>query len=113
MSDRRVGTRGPGRLFRKYVVVFVLLVTGALLTSGVVQLYFAYQESRTAQAQIQQEKVHGAAREIEAFVRDVERQIAATVQAPRVAGVLTPEQRRADYLRLLNLVPAITDLSYL
>ena len=40
--------RFQGRLFRKYVVIFVFVISGALLTSGLVQLYFAYQETQTA-----------------------------------------------------------------
>jgi len=31
-----------GRLFRKYVIVFAGLVSGALLTSGAIELYFSY-----------------------------------------------------------------------
>ena len=34
--------RPRGRLFWKYVVLFALLVSAALLTSGLVELYFSY-----------------------------------------------------------------------
>jgi hypothetical protein len=37
-----------GRLFRKYVVIFVALVSGALLTSGLVEAYFVYTENQAA-----------------------------------------------------------------
>ena len=37
-----------GRLFRKYVLLFVTLVSGALLTSSLIEIYFSYQENKTA-----------------------------------------------------------------
>lgn len=37
-----------GHLFRKYVLLFVTLVGGALLTSGLIGIYFSYQENKTA-----------------------------------------------------------------
>ena len=40
------------RLFRKYVVPFVAVVSGALLTNGLLEIYFTYQESRAQLAQI-------------------------------------------------------------
>jgi len=37
-----------GRLFRKYVVLFASLVSGALLASGLIERYFSFQENKTA-----------------------------------------------------------------
>ena len=50
-----------GRLFRKYVVFFAVLVSGALLTSGLVQLYFSYQENQTTVVSVQRAKAVAAA----------------------------------------------------
>ncbi len=36
-----------GHLFRKYLL-FVSLVSGALLASGLLEIYFSYQENKTA-----------------------------------------------------------------
>jgi len=36
-----------GRLFRKYLVLILSLVTIALLASGGISIYFTYQETRT------------------------------------------------------------------
>ena len=44
------------RLFRKYVVPFVGVVLLALLSNGLLEIYFAYQESKSALAQMQREK---------------------------------------------------------
>jgi hypothetical protein len=45
-----------GRLFRKYLLLIISLVSVALLASGGIGLYFSYQEHRAALASL-----HGAA----------------------------------------------------
>src|SRR3972149_387127 len=94
-----------GRLFRKYVIFFVTLVAGALLTSALVEIYFSFQENKTAMVRIQQEKALGAASKIEQFIKELERQIGWTTQpqwgASRSAAL---DPRRFDYLRLLRQV---------
>jgi signal transduction histidine kinase len=102
-----------GRLVRKYAVIFVTLVSGALLTSGAVETYFSYQENKAALAAIQKEKAVGAAASIEGFVKEIERQMGWTTQLQLVAPGAALEQRRIDYLRLLRQVLPITELSHL
>ena len=53
-----------GRLFRKYFLLILALVCGALLISGAVGLYFSYQENKVALASVQREKAVGAAARI-------------------------------------------------
>src|SRR5438132_1993525 len=101
------------RLFRKYVVPFVAVVSGALLTNGLVEIYFTYQESRAQLAQIQREKASAAALQIEQFVREIERQMGWTTQPQVVAVPGALEQRQIDYVRLLRQVPAITEVAFL
>ena len=48
--------RWRGRLFQKYVGAIVLLVSGVLLASGLVQVYFAYGENESVQLRLQEEK---------------------------------------------------------
>jgi signal transduction histidine kinase/DNA-binding response OmpR family regulator len=102
-----------GHLFRKYVVIFVALVTGALLASGLIEIYFSFQENKQALVHLQREKAASAAATIEQFIREIERQIGWTIQPPWAAGTATLDQRRNDYLRLLRQVPAVTEVSYL
>jgi len=102
-----------GRLFWKYVIVIVALVGGALLASGLVEIYFSYQENKEALISLQREKALGAASRIESFIKEIERQIGWTTQPQLVAPSAALEQRRIDYLRLLRQVPPITELSYL
>jgi two-component system, NtrC family, sensor kinase len=100
-------------LFRKYAGVFVILVGGALLASGLVQLYFSYQESQTALVELEREKAVTAATRIEQFVAETERVLNGVTEAPLIGAPRSAEQWRDDYLRLLRQAPAVTELSHL
>ena len=102
-----------GRLFWKYVILFVTLVSGALLASGLVEIYFSYQENKSALIRIQREKAGAAASKIEQFINEIERQVGWTIQPQWSTRAGSLEQRRYDYLRLLRQVPAVTEVSYL
>ena len=73
-----------GGLFLKYAVPLVLLVSGALVVSALVEIYFSYQENKAALSQIQREKALAAAQRIEQFVRELEHQLAIDVAEPPV-----------------------------
>ncbi len=102
-----------GRLFGKYVALITLLVSGALLVSGVVEIYFSYQENKAALLGVQREKALAAASTIEQFIREIERQMGWTTQPVLGPPATRMDQRRVDYLRLQRQAPAITELSYL
>ena len=104
---------GRRRLFRKYVALFTLLVSLALLASGVVEIYFTYQENRAALLGLQREKALAAAGKIEQFIKEIERQMGWTTQLLLGPPATQMDQRRVDYLRLLRQAPAITEISYL
>jgi signal transduction histidine kinase len=101
------------RLLWKYVVIIVVLVSGALVASGAIEIYFSYQENKAALVSLQHEKAQAAASRIESFLKEIERQIGWTTQPQLVPPAAALEQRRVDYLRLLRQVPAITELSHL
>src|SRR5438552_10972024 len=100
-----------GKLFRKYVALFLAVVCVALLTSGLSEIWFSYQEHKSALIRIQREQAEAAAAKIGQFIKEIESQIGWTTQLPWAAGAL--EQRRFDALRLLRQVPAITELAQL
>ena len=108
----RRAVRPRGRLFWKYVVLFAILVSGALLTSGLVELYFSYRENLAAVVALQREQAAGAAGRIEAFVRDIERQVGWASQG-QVGTRQTVEQRRFEFIRLQRQAPAVTEVSQL
>ncbi len=97
-----------GRLFLKYVLSFVGIVSVVLLLSGLLDGWFSYRETRQTLALIQHSKAEAAAQRIEQFILEIERQIGWTTHAQWAAG--TVDQRRFDYVRLLRQVPAITEL---
>jgi signal transduction histidine kinase len=100
------------RLFWKYVVFFTLLVTVALLASGLIEIYFSYQESKVVLLALQREKAQAAAVRIEGFITEIERQMGWVTQ-PRAAAAAPLEQRRFDFYRLQRQVPPITEISYI
>jgi signal transduction histidine kinase len=105
------GSYVGSRLFRKYVALFMAVVCVALLTNGLFEIWFSYQENKQALTRIQREQAEAAAGKIGQFIKDIEGQIGWTTQLPWTASAL--EQRRFDALRLLRQVPAITELAQL
>lgn len=102
-----------GSLFVKYALPLVVLVSGALVVSGLVEIYFSYQENKSALARIQHEKAAAAAIRIEQFVRELEHDLAWIAQMPWGPRGVSLDQRRLDSLRLLRQVPAITEVSHI
>jgi signal transduction histidine kinase/DNA-binding response OmpR family regulator/HPt (histidine-containing phosphotransfer) domain-containing protein len=118
------------RLFRKYVVVLLVLVGGVLMASSIVELYFAYRETQGAIVRVERAKAVAAAARIEQFLKEVELQVRETTRtasddpdASQVGpaklgfrgglGAALAEQRELDFLRVLRNVPAIRELSHL
>jgi two-component system, NtrC family, sensor kinase len=101
-----------GRLFRRYVVIFATLVTGALLTSGLVGMYVSYQENQAAVIRLQRGAAVALAASIEQFIREMEHQIG-WVAATSDAAPPALDQRRADYLRLIRQAPSVSEVRYL
>jgi len=102
-----------GRLFFKYAIPLVVLVMGGLVISGLVEIYFSYQENKSALARIQHEKAGAAAIRIERFVRELEHDLSWIAQTPWGPRGVPIDQRRLDSLRLLRQVPAITEVSHI
>ncbi|MBI3919078.1 MAG: HAMP domain-containing protein, partial [Betaproteobacteria bacterium] len=98
------------RLFRRYLVLILALVCGALLASSGIGLYFSYKEIEAALASLQKEKALGAAARIEQFIRQIEQQLA-FASLPQL-GAQGNEQRHVEFLKLLRQAPAVTDLAY-
>ena len=98
-----------GRLFRKYFLLILALVCGALLISGGTGFYFAYQENQVALASLQREKASGAASRIEQFVNQIEQHVASAA-LPQL-GAEGLEQRRLEFLKLQRVAHEITDIA--
>ena len=60
-----------GRLFRKYVVVLLLLVGGVLIASSLVELYFSYRETQRVIVRVERAKAVAAAPANEHFQNQI------------------------------------------
>ena len=89
-----------------------LLVAGALLVSGGVELAFSFQESQTALGRVQREKAATAATRISEFVREMDQHLASALQPGHAVGAVDVDELRRQYLRILRQGAAITALEY-
>lgn len=101
------------RLFGKYFALIVVLVSGALVVSSAISLYFSYQESQRVLTALQREKAVAAAYRIEQYIRSIEHEIGWTTLPRAMEGVSLLEQRRIEYLKLLRQIPAVTEVSWI
>ena len=108
-QNREIRSIESGRLFRKYFLLILALVCGALVISGAIGLYFSYQENKVALASLQREKAVAAAARIEEFIRQIELQLAYAALPQLGAGAGATEQRMIEFFKLQRLVQAITD----
>jgi len=100
-----------GRLFRKYLLLILSLITLSLVVSGAISVYFSYQEHRSALASLQHEKAVGAASRIEQYVLQISQQLAYAALPQLDAGDV--ELRRMEFLKLLRQAPEVTDVAQL
>ena len=100
-------------LYRKYAGVFLVLVGGVLLLSGLVEMFASYQEERRELAEVQRERAASAAMTIEQFIDGIVLQMEGATNNPQPATPAGLERRRLYFLGLLRHVPAISDISYL
>ncbi|MDP9320945.1 MAG: ATP-binding protein [Chloroflexota bacterium] len=104
---------GPRRvvLFRRYALVIVAVVGGALVLNSSVQLISSFSDNRDAVARVERAYAAAAAERITSFIRETETLV---TNASRAMGGATNEQRRNEVLQpLLALTPEISEASYL
>jgi two-component system, NtrC family, sensor kinase len=99
------------RLIRKYVAFVATLVVAALLTSGLTELYFSYQDNKEALTRVQGEKARSAATSIDQFLNRILVELRAVARPPsRRAGL---DERELDFLRLFDRVPDVSEVAYI
>jgi signal transduction histidine kinase len=102
-----------GKLFTKYALTLITVVGGALLTSGVVEILFSYQENRLALSQLHAEKAEHATSKIEQFLIDIEREVTSAALSPVPPDTDIVKHQHDEYLRLMRRAPAISEMSLL
>ena len=71
-EDRAPVSGLHGRLFRKYLLLLVGLVSFVLLINAGLHFWFSYNENKAALFRVQQEKAKSAAHRIEEFVEEID-----------------------------------------
>lgn len=112
-TARRLLERTNSRLLWKYFRIFIILVGGALLTSGAIDLLFSYQDQRNALANTERARAASAAVMIERFMEQIEQEIQDAAKNPQPDSPAGLTQRRANYVAFLKHVPAVTDIAYI
>jgi signal transduction histidine kinase/ActR/RegA family two-component response regulator len=98
-----------GRLFRKYIAMFVAVVCSALVVNGAFEIWFSYREQKSLLVRIQQEQADAAAASIGQFIKEIEGQLAwATLLSWDASSF---DDWRFDVTRLLREVPAVTEVT--
>src|SRR5215475_7100438 len=75
VADKSGWRQITGPLFRKYVALFLAVVCIALLSNGLFEIWFTYQENKTKLINLQREKAVGAADKIAEFIIGIESQV--------------------------------------
>ncbi|HTM10128.1 MAG TPA: ATP-binding protein [Verrucomicrobiae bacterium] len=102
-------TRPRGRLARDYFLISVVLVGGGLISSGLVEIYFRYQESREQLAIYQREVATSAAFKIERFVQEIHNTLKGATRSREIAPKGLTADFRFELEKLLLIAPAVTE----
>jgi signal transduction histidine kinase len=104
---------GPQRrLIWRYAAVVVTLVAAAVVSVGLTELYFSYQDSKKAVTRVERDKAQSAAASIEQLVQDILLQLEAVAQPTAATGAAGLRQRNEDFHRLLDREASISRLTY-
>jgi signal transduction histidine kinase/ActR/RegA family two-component response regulator len=103
-----VAPAAHGGLFRKYVVLFVAIVSLALAINGVSDIWFSYHEQQGLLVRIQHEQAKSAAEKIGQFLNDITAGLSWETQLSWNDSTL--DEWQFDAVRLLRQVPALTEI---
>jgi signal transduction histidine kinase/CheY-like chemotaxis protein len=105
------GTAASRRLFGKYVALFLAVAVLALVPSGILAVWFSYQEQKDLLFRIQREQAVAAAEKIGQFVTEIQNQLGWTTQLPIQTKSI--DEMRFDAVRLLRQAPAVAEIAQL
>src|SRR5207245_6164675 len=108
VDQTRVRRVRAGGLRRHTFIIALVLVSGGLITSSAVELFFRYRESVEGIWSLQREVARGAAIEIQQFVRDIEHTLWAATQTSDIVATGLTDAYRFQLDKLLKVTPAIT-----
>src|SRR6266513_2830995 len=100
------------RLIWKYTAVVVTLVVAAVVSVGLTELYFSYQDSKKALTRFERDKASAAATSIEQLVQNLLLELDGVAQPTAVGGSAGRRQRNQDFHRLLDRDSSVSRVSY-
>ncbi len=109
LKSKIVGGRRRGRLVRHYFLISAILIGGGLITSGLVEIYFRFQESRDHLNQLQREVTAGAAFKIEQYIQEIERTMKAATKGREITRSGFASEYKSELEKLLVIAPPITE----
>jgi hypothetical protein len=107
---RHFKNRNRGRLVRHYFFVFVILIAGGLVTSGLLEIYFRYHETQEQIGRLQAQVANEAVAKIAEYFLQMEKEMKSAATNRFVAEKRFSAEYRFELLKLLSFAPAITDL---
>ena len=106
----RSQTAGGGRLVRQYFLVFVILIGGGLIASGLLEIYFRYYETQAQVALVQGEVAQTVVSKIAQSILEIEGQMKAVSLSQEIAVKGFGSEYKFELMKLLNVAPAITEV---
>ena len=90
------------RLIWKYTAVVVTLVAAAIVSVGLTELYFSYQDSKRTLSRFEQDKASTAAAVIEQQMQEILRELEEVAQPTVEKGRAGLAERNQNFHRLLE-----------
>jgi signal transduction histidine kinase len=106
-------TRPHRRLIWKYTTVVVALVAAAVVSVGLTELYFSYQDSKRALTRVEQDKASTAATSIKQRMDEIVRELEGLAQPTSETGLAGLKEREQDFHALLVRHELMSELTYL
>jgi two-component system, NtrC family, sensor kinase len=101
------------RLIWKYTTVVVALVAAAIVSVGLTELYFSYQDSKRALTRVERDKAASAAASIDQRMQDVLGELRDVAQPTVEQGEAGRVERNQAFHRVFGREKLVSQLSYL
>ena len=101
------------RLIWKYTAIVVALVAAAIVSVGLTELYFSYQDSKEALTRVERDKASSAAASIDQTMQDLVLELEALAQPTVGRGTDGLAERNQDFHRLLAREELVSKLTYI
>ena len=101
--------RRRGKLVRNYFLIFVTLIGGGMILSGLTEIYFRSYETREQIGLLQGETANGALTKIAQFILTIEGQMKSTSLSQQIAERGLAPANKFELMKLLYVAPAIAE----